>query len=166
MRIRAVTLEDLSVWEELWLGYQRFYEAEIPQTVTQRTWARFLDPTEPMWAALAFDADRAVGLVHWLFHRSTWTAGDYCYLQDLFVSAGARGAGVGRALIDHVATDAKRSGAERLYWLTHETNETAMKLYDAVAERSGFVQYRKRLEPPPVSGPSRHPPPTRSRGGA
>jgi len=88
-----------------------------------------------------------VGLVHHIRHRSCWTTGDYCYLQDLFVSPALRGSGIGRKLIEHVYAEASRAGCARVYWLTHETNATAIRLYDRVAERSGFVQYRKNLMP-------------------
>jgi hypothetical protein len=40
---------------------------------------------------------------------------------------------------------AKEAGSSRVYWLTHESNETAMKLYDKVADKSGFIVYRKPL---------------------
>ena len=86
-----------------------------------------------------------VGMVHWIFHRSNWTIGDYCYLQDLFVAPGVRGGGVGRALIESVYEAARRAGSPRVYWLTHESNAEAITLYDRVADRSGFVQYRKVL---------------------
>ena len=84
----------------------------------------------------------AIGLAHWIVHRSCWTVGDYCYLQDLFVASERRGRGAGRLLIDAVAAKARALGCSRVHWLTHETNRDAMRLYDKVAERSGFVQYR------------------------
>jgi GNAT superfamily N-acetyltransferase len=84
-----------------------------------------------------------LGLVHSIYHRSSWTTGDHCYLQDLFVADDARGGGIGRALIEHVYADAKRRGASRVYWLTHESNHNAMQLYDRIADRSPFIQYRK-----------------------
>jgi len=43
---------------------------------------------------------------------------------------------------------ARAAGASRVYWQTHETNATAMRLYEQVAERSGFVVYRKLLGAP------------------
>jgi GNAT superfamily N-acetyltransferase len=85
---------------------------------------------------------RIVGIVHYLYHRSTWTSGDYCYLQDLFTAEEARGRGVARALIEAVYEKARDYGASRVYWLTHETNTTAQALYDKVAVRSGFIQYK------------------------
>ena len=145
VEVKAVERGDFDIWLPLWKGYQRFYEVTIPESVTRETWDRFLDPIEPMHAALAVAGDEAVGLVHSIYHRSTWMTGDYCYLQDLFVADAARGNGVGRTLIEHVYADAKRRGAPRVYWLTHESNQSARQLYDRVADRSGFIQYRKSL---------------------
>ncbi len=143
--IKAIERHDFDIWLPLWQGYQRFYEVDIPEAVTLKTWELLLDPLEPMHAILAMRGERAVGLAHTIYHRSTWTAGDYCYLQDLFVDAGARGTGIGRALIESVYADAKHRGASRVYWSTHESNHKAMRLYDSIAERSGFILYRKTL---------------------
>jgi GNAT superfamily N-acetyltransferase len=146
LTIRPVCSEDHAIWLPLWTGYLTFYKASISDEVTQTTWKRLLDNDEPVYGALACDdANVAVGLVHYLPHRSTWTIGNYCYLQDLFVAEGSRGRGVGRRLIEHVYQDADRMGFSRVYWQTHETNQTAMLLYNTVAERSGFLQYRKIL---------------------
>lgn len=144
-RIEPLGPRDRDAWATLWRGYQAFYRVDIPEAVSAGTWSRLLDPGEPMGGALAWDGDAAVGLVHHVRHRSTWTAGDYLYLQDLFVAPGGRGRGVGRALIGHAEAVARAAGCSRLHWLTHETNADAIALYGRVAERSGFVQYRKAL---------------------
>lgn len=143
LEIRPVVAADFDVWLPLWKGYQEFYRVNIDDAITRNTWARLLDPAEPMHAALAYSGGRAIGMVHWIFHRSTWTAGDYCYLQDLYVDADVRGTGAGCALIEHVYAEAAAANASRVYWLTHETNASAMQLYDRIADRSGFIQYRK-----------------------
>jgi ribosomal protein S18 acetylase RimI-like enzyme len=143
VEIKAIDNEDFDIWLPLWKAYQRFYEVDIEESVTLMTWARFLDPLEPVHAALAMVGEEALGLVHSIYHRSTWTAGDHCYLQDLFVANDARGSGIGRALIEHVYADARHRGASRVYWTTHESNHSAMKLYESIAIRSGFIQYRK-----------------------
>lgn len=57
----------------------------------------------------------------------------------------SRGKGVGRALIERLYEEAKAAGSTRVYWLTHESNETAQTLYDRIAEKPGFIQYRKAL---------------------
>lgn len=143
--MRAIEAGDRAGWEPLWKGYQTFYKTEIPAATTDITFARFLDANEPVHALVAESAGRIVGIVHYIFHRSTWTPGPYCYLQDLFTIDEARGLGVGRALIEAVYARAKEKGAARVYWLTHQSNSVAMALYDKIADKSGFVQYRKTL---------------------
>ena len=121
----------------------QFYEAAQAKDATGETWRRIHDPKEPMFALGAYVGGELLGIVHYLFHRSFWTTGDYCYLQDLFVAKDARGLGLGRALIEAVYAKAKAAGASRVHWLTQEHNATARRLYDNIADRSGFIQYRK-----------------------
>jgi GNAT superfamily N-acetyltransferase len=145
IQFRALSPDDHAAWLRLWRGYQSFYKVDIADAVTGGTWSRMLDRSEPVHGVLAVLDGAAVGLVHWLFHRSTWSEADICYLQDLFVAPEIRGRGVGEALIAHVYEQARAAGIAEVYWLTHETNTTAMKLYDRVATRDGFVQYSKTL---------------------
>lgn len=144
--IRALTPQDRAAWEPLWKAYQVFYEVDIPSDTTDITWQRFHDSAEPMHALGAFDDDgNLVGIVHAIFHRSCWLPKWTCYLQDLYVENSQRGKGTGAALIEAVADLARAEGAGRLYWLTHESNATARRLYDNIAQASGFIQYRKAL---------------------
>jgi len=161
--VRALRVDEKAAWEPLWRGYQAFYQVEIPAEVTDLTWARFHDPAEPMFVLGAFaagggegegeregeregvGASRLLGIVHYILHRSCWTAGPYCYLQDLFTVPEARGQGVGRGLIEAVYAKAAEAGASRVWWLTQETNYAGRMLYDRVADRPGFIQYRKSL---------------------
>ncbi len=145
IRIRPLCEQHHAAWLPLWRGYQSFYKTDIPAEVSAVTWSRLLDAAEPMGGALAWDGASAVGMVHHIRHRSCWTVGDYLYLQDLFVSPDARGGGIGRQLIQYVYDLAGAQGCSRVHWLTHETNTDAMLLYDRIADRSGFVQYRKAL---------------------
>jgi GNAT superfamily N-acetyltransferase len=144
--IKPLSPGDHAAWLPLWRGYQSFYKVDIPAAVSDVTWRRLNDPAEPMAGALAWSEAAAVGLVHHIRHRSCWTTADYCYLQDLFVAPEFRGTGLGRRLIEYVYALAREQGLNRVYWLTHETNAEAMRLYDRIAEASGFVQYRHLLE--------------------
>ena len=147
--IRPVAREDFQTWKVLWDGYNAFYgragPTELPHDITQTTWMRFFDANEPVHGIVAEGSGRLVGLVHYLFHRSTIQIAPTCYLQDLFTMEAVRGKGVGQSLIEAVYEQAKLAGAERVYWHTHETNSVAMRLYNKVAERSGFIVYRKML---------------------
>jgi GNAT superfamily N-acetyltransferase len=141
--IRPVSATERAVWEPLWTGYLVFYKTSVPREVYDTTWARLHDPNEPMGVLGAYVDGKLLGIAHYLYHRSCWTTGNYCYLQDLFVAEGARNLGLGRALIEGVEEVSRKAGASRLYWLTHETNTSAQALYEKVADRSGFIQYRK-----------------------
>ena len=147
LSICFVTPADYAQWLPLWEGYNAFYgrsgATALAPAITAMTWARFFDSYEPVHALVADSGGELLGLTHYLFHRSTTSIEPTCYLQDLFTSAAARGKGVGRALIDGVYEQAKLAGSSRVYWQTHETNLTAMQLYDKVAEKSGFVVYRR-----------------------
>jgi GNAT superfamily N-acetyltransferase len=147
--IRPVAPGDFERWLPLWEGYNAFYGRSGPTAldpeVTRMTWSRFFDAYEPVHALVAESGGGLIGLVHYLFHRSTIAIQPSCYLQDLFTAAAARGKGVGRALIEAVYDRAREAGSPRVYWQTHETNHAAMQLYDKVAERSGFIVYRKML---------------------
>ncbi|SEP33052.1 Acetyltransferase (GNAT) family protein [Methylobacterium sp. ap11] len=143
--IRPLRPDERAAWDPLWQGYLTFYGATVAPEVTDITFARLHDASEPMHALVAERDGAVIGLVHYIFHRSTWTAGPYCYLQDLFTAQAARGQGVGRALIEAVYAAAREAGASRVYWLTQEANVTARALYDTLADRPGFIQYRKVL---------------------
>jgi GNAT superfamily N-acetyltransferase len=149
MIIREVTMTDFNQWLPLWEGYNAFYKrvgpAAIPAEVTRMTWTRFFDYYEPVNALVAERCGQLLGLAHYVFHRHTAMLGPICYLQDLFTNEQARGQGVGRALINAVYDRAREAGSTRVYWQTHETNVVAQRLYDGVAERSGFIVYRKNI---------------------
>ena len=147
LTIREVARADHDDWLTLWEGYNTFYGRSGPTAldpaITAVTWGRFFDASEPVHALVAERDGALIGLVHYLFHRTTTSIAPTCYLNDLFTSAEARGGGVGKALIEAVYARARGAGSTRVYWLTHETNATARRLYDQVALNSGFLAYRQ-----------------------
>ena len=147
--VRPVMRSDFTAWQPLWEGYNAFYgragATALPDEIIHTTWSRFFDAEEPVHALVADVGGKVLGIAHYLFHRSTIQIEPVCYLQDLFTAQAARGQGVARALIDDVYRCAAEAGCTRVYWHTHESNATAMRLYDQVADKSGFVVYRKTL---------------------
>ena len=149
INVRDVGPSDFDQWLPLWDGYNAFYKrtgpTALPMEVTRTTWTRFFDHYEPVHCLVAEASGNLVGLAHFIFHRSTTMLGPTCYLQDLFTNQAARGRGVGRTLISAVYERARSAGCTRVYWQTHESNTIAQRLYNTVAERSGFIVYRKDL---------------------
>lgn len=145
IRIRAVEPDDFAQWKPLWDGYNAFYgrigATALPDDITQKTWARFFDENEPVFALVAEEGSALVGLAHYLFHRSTTRIDPVCYMQDLFTASTVRGRGVGRALIEGVYRDARSRRSSRVYWHTQASNQTARVLYDKVAKHNGFIVY-------------------------
>ncbi|WP_085596566.1 MULTISPECIES: GNAT family N-acetyltransferase [unclassified Pseudomonas] len=143
--VRAIQAEDREQWQQLWLAYQDFYQVSLSEQVSQRTFERFFDPREPVYSAVAVQGGELVGFVNSVLHRSTWATTDFCYLEDLYVAPQVRGGGTGKQLIEWVQAFARQHDCARLYWHTHATNKRAQKLYDWVADNSGFIEYRMPL---------------------
>jgi GNAT superfamily N-acetyltransferase len=142
--IRDPSPADEMAWREMWSGYNAFYETNIPETVTARTWQRLLDPASSMFGRLAITDGEVAGFSLCIVHDSSWTIGPYCYLEDLFVAPKLRGRGCGRALIQDLVDRARANGCARLYWHTR-ANNPARRLYDEFATADDFVRYRLSL---------------------
>lgn len=149
--VRPLELADRAAWQPLWDGYNAFYgrhgATALRPEITESTWQRFFDPSEPVFALVAQEVGESgasgalLGLTHYLFHRSTSRIEHSCYLQDLFTAPAQRGRGVATALIEGVYVQAAAAGSKRVYWQTHETNAAGRRVYDKVAKREGFIVY-------------------------
>lgn len=145
MHVRKLEAQDREGWERLFRAYIAFYRAGVPDETIDLTWQRLLAGGEDCLIGLVAvdDAEAPFGLAHALFHRSTWSPTWYCYLEDLFVDPVRRKTGAGRALVEAVYREADARGCTRTYWMTEESNATARALYDRIATKAPFVQYRR-----------------------
>lgn len=134
---------DQSIWSALWKDYQEFYNVSLSDQVIENTWNKLTSPAvEHLYGFAARIDDQVVGIVHVIEHDSCWTLKPYAYLQDLFTHQQYRGLGIASALIEHVKQYTQERACDRVYWLTHQDNLTAQQLYDKVARKTGFIQYR------------------------
>ena len=155
--IRPIEPGDESEWRRLWTGYLEYYETKLPEAIYAITFARLLagGPKEFQGRIALLDG-KAVGLVHFLFHRSSWKVEEVCYLQDLFTDTSARGQGVARALIERVYAEASAAGCPSVYWFTQDFNATARQLYDRIGVLTPFIRY---VRPTPFVTPAAAPAP-------
>ncbi|VVT45444.1 uncharacterized protein SAPINGB_P000752 [Magnusiomyces paraingens] len=150
--VRLVTASDKPQWLVLWKKYLEFYAStgnkaaeHVPDTVTNTTFSRFLDDSEPMACLVAEDesSKTLVGFAHILWHRNTWAIEDKIYLNDLYVDENIRCGGVGRKLIEAVYKYGDEHGMPTVYWRTQEFNHRAQLLYTKVGIRDGFLTYKR-----------------------
>lgn len=142
LTIRGVRQEDRAEWERLFQAYAAFYKTTVDAAAMERVWGWIFDPANDFWCDLAWtDEGRIAGFTQYqLMHRSL-SGAMVCYLSDLYVEPSIRGAGTGRALIDHVIAFAKARGIPNVRWLTQEFNYAGRRLYDSYAPKSDFILY-------------------------
>jgi GNAT superfamily N-acetyltransferase len=144
LTIRPIGPDDKADWRRLWMAYLEFYETSVPKEVYETSFRRLLGDDPQDYHGLIADLNgKAVGLVHFLFHRHMWKIENTCYLQDLYADPEVRGQGIGRALIEAVYDAADKAGAPSVYWLTQEFNYTGRMLYDRVGKKTSFIRYNR-----------------------
>jgi GNAT superfamily N-acetyltransferase len=92
---------------------------------------------------IAFEDDKPVGIVHFIYHPHNWRIEDVCYLQDLYTDPNFRGLGIGRSLMEAVYEAADANNTPNVYWLTEEFNKTARQLYDRIGNLTPFIKYQR-----------------------
>lgn len=146
--VRKPQRRDYEAWAALWRDYGDFYKGEISEEITTVTWNRIIDQESSVGGLVAQSTSgKLVGFINYVVHRSTWTVGQVCYLEDLFVVEDQRERGVGDMLIHQLIDHARGKFWERVYWICRESNEPARLLFDSVAGGpDGFLRYRVSLE--------------------
>ena len=87
-------------------------------------------------AVLAEIGGVPVGVAVFFTNFSTWEGKGGLYLEDLFVSPEARGAGVGKALLVHLAGIAVTRGYARFEWSVLDWNLPAIGFYEALGAKA------------------------------
>lgn len=144
--VRPATAADEAAWRPLWRAYQAFYKADLPEAVTAATWARCLDPAEPIHCRVVEHAGTVIGFAIIVVHPGSFHLGPICYLEDLFVAPTARRLGAARALFDALAAEGRDKGWAKLYWQTLPDNLAGQALYDQVGRRTDFIRYDRPLD--------------------
>ncbi|MEE3503365.1 GNAT family N-acetyltransferase [Acidiphilium acidophilum] len=86
----------------------------------------------PLARAVVAVADDILGFAVYFTTFSTWTGKAGLYLEDLFVKPEARGRGIGKALLRHLAGEAIRRDCARLEWQVLDWNEPAIAFYKSL----------------------------------
>ena len=141
--VRLLESGDHADWARLWDAYLTFYKTDLPDSIRRTAWERLMDPEEPVIGFIAHRDGKAVGIGNVIIHCSLWRLNPIPYLQDLYTDESVRGRGVGRAVIQAIYDYAREHEMEEVYWITHESNTRAQRLYDSIGSKTGFIQYKK-----------------------
>jgi GNAT superfamily N-acetyltransferase len=145
--VRPLEAGDFEPWKELWLGYLSFYRQELTDDITSRAFARLSTGERDTLGLVAVDAENEpVGIAHLVFHASTWSASDKCYLEDLYVDPSHRGGDTARTLFDAIFRQARKRGCALVYWQTQQFNGAARSLYDRVGHLTSSVVYEHLID--------------------
>ncbi|HVF85538.1 MAG TPA: GNAT family N-acetyltransferase [Abditibacteriaceae bacterium] len=142
MTIETVTTVHFERVLPLIAGYQRFYGAEPDENRNRAHFSQFLDDHSRGVLFAALDSDTVLGFATLYFPFSSVRARSVCLMNDLFTTEGARGKGVGRALVRHCHSYARSHDFPTLMWNTEQNNHAAQRLYDRLgATRSAWLEY-------------------------
>jgi ribosomal protein S18 acetylase RimI-like enzyme len=133
--VRRATSSDAADVARLIAAFRDWQERDEPSDASIAASVRRLiaDPN----TEYLLGGDPPSGVLQLRFRHAVWTGADDAHLEDLFVSAGARGSGLGRQLVEAALERARERGAARILLDTNESNEAALRLYRSVGFRSG-----------------------------
>jgi GNAT superfamily N-acetyltransferase len=133
LRITPATEAEVPVIHGLIRGLAEFERLEHLFTANERELRDALFGKAPVGeAVVASIGQQPVGYALWFYTYSTFLGKRGFYLEDLFVVPEARGKGVGRALLTHLARVAVERGCARIDWAVLNWNERAIRFYQSL----------------------------------
>jgi GNAT superfamily N-acetyltransferase len=147
LRIAPIAASELETLLPMIAAYQRFYEVEdVDEERNRGFFSRFLAPSEDGLLLGTWRGEELVGYACLYWHFTSLVPAETVLMNDLYVTEGHRGEGIGRALIEASAEVARKRGAHQLEWVTAPDNKTAQRLYDKTgAESEPAIEYQLRL---------------------
>ena len=139
--IRELKTSDKQEWEKLFKGYGDFYKAQINDEILSTVWDWLFDKKHVV-NGLCYEIEgKIVGIAHYRTMPRPLKGKYIGFLDDLFVDPNFRGQKIGQKLIEALKKMAKSNNWKVIRWITHSDNKTAKKLYDKIANNTGFDLY-------------------------
>ena len=139
--IRKLERKDKENWIKLHCGYAKFYKAPMSQEILDTLWGWIHDENHIV-NAICFELEgKIVSIAHYRTMPRP-IKGEYVgFLDDLYVEPDFRGQKIAQKLISHLKSLSKANNWNGIRWITHSSNENAKKLYDKIANNTGFELY-------------------------
>jgi len=140
-------IEEYEPWSKIYQMYLEFYNASLTEEELRSVWSWiFAKNSQKIHCYFAKLDDEVVGLAHFREFLRPLKAVKGIFLDDLIVIPKCRRQKVGFHLIEAVKLYAKENSIPIVRWITASDNSQAIKLYDAVANRTSWVTYDAKIE--------------------
>jgi GNAT superfamily N-acetyltransferase len=136
MTLRSATIDDVPqvlAFIRALAAYERLLHAVVATEDGLRL--ALFGPRPYAEVVLAEDAGVPIGFALFFHTFSTFLGQPGLHLEDLFVIPEARGRGVGRALLGHLARLAVERGCGRVEWAVLDWNAPAIRFYESLAAK-------------------------------
>ena len=139
--IRKLERKDKENWIKLYCGYAKFYKVAMNQEILDTLWEWIHNETHDVNAICYEFKGKIVGIAHYRTMPRPIKGQYIGFLDDLFVEPEFRGQQIAQKLIIYLKSLSKANNWSGIRWITHSSNENAKKLYDKIANNTGFELY-------------------------
>ena len=139
--IRKLSKNDRFEWEKLYSQYGKFYNISIDNETLNTLWQWIHDYNHDVNAICYGLNGKIAGIAHYRRMPRPIKGHYICFLDDLFVEPIFRRQKIAQKLINHLKLLSKINNWSGIRWITHSSNENAKKLYDKIADNTGFELY-------------------------
>ena len=143
--INEITKNDYQSWKIIFKEYLTFYNSELTDSTIKSSWDKIINKDEQIYCLGCYKSSEKnkelIGIMNFIFHKSTWSKKHVCYLEDLFIQEDYRLKGCASLLIKNLVKICKISHIEKIYWKTKSDNYQAQSLYNKFAIQTDFLEY-------------------------
>ena len=139
--IRKLEQKDKENWAKLYNDYAAFYKVPMNVEILDTLWDWINDESHVVNGICFELEDKIVGIAHYRTMPRPIKGKYIGFLDDLFVDLDFRGQKIAQKLINHLKSLSNSNNWDGIRWITHSSNDTAIKLYSKIANNTGFELY-------------------------
>ena len=139
--VRNLEKKDKENWARLYNGYAEFYKVPMDNGILNTLWGWIHDESHIIKGICFEIKGKIVAFAHYRTMPRPIKARYIGFLDDLFVEPDFRGQKIAQKLLNHLKSISKSNNWEGIRWITHSSNENPKKLYDKIANNTGFELY-------------------------
>ena len=139
--IRKLNKDDFKRWSNLYQEYAIFYNVPMNMGILETLWD-WINDENHIVNGICFELNNKIlGIAHYRTMPRPIKGQYIGFLDDLFVDPDFRGQKIAQKLISHLKSLSKANNWNGIRWITHSSNKNAKKLFDKIANNTGFELY-------------------------